>query len=447
MNRAIAISGVFSALFALATSAGVAQQLPPGTRSVDDHSQQNAVSEQIREAESSLEKQDYKTAEAKLKVLATANPKDGRIQYDLGFAEERNGEEADAAKAYAAAIAAIPEFAEPRVALGLMDARSGRIEAAHKQLTDAAMIQTAVPELRGRALRALAHLDETSNPDAAREELLAALKLTAETPDDVLMGAELADRAGDAQDAIPAYQRALKLMPGDLDATAGLAHALQHAGKLADADAVLTAALKDHPQDARLVAQAASLYAAEGKAANAIPLLEQLRASDPKFAADPDSTQLLAQLYYVNGDNAAAEKLYTELLVATPKDPILLDSLGSTQVKQGHDAAAEATFVKAVALRAAFHDDQAWGEAEGHLAFAASKNNDPQTCLAALDARSTVLPNSPTSLFLQATAHDKLHQNKQAIAAYKAFLALAGDKFPDQTFQAQHRIIALQHVQ
>ena len=58
------------------------------------------------------------------------------------------------------------------------------------------MIQTAAPELRGRALRALAHLDETSNPAAAREELLAALKLTAETPDDVLMGAELADRAG-----------------------------------------------------------------------------------------------------------------------------------------------------------------------------------------------------------------------------------------------------------
>ena len=287
---------MFTAVFAVATSAGVAQQLPPGTHSVDDHSQHNAASEQISEAESALEKQDYKGAEAKLKVLAAANPKDGRVQYDLGFAEERNGEEADAAKSYAAAIAAIPEFAEPKVALGLLEARAGRIEEAHKQLTDAAMLQKASPELRGRALRALAHMDETSNPDAAREELLAALKLTPETPDDVLMGAELADRAGDWADAIPAYQRALKLMPGDLDATAGLAHALQHAGKLADADAVLTPALKEHPNDVRLVAQAASLYAAEGKAAEAIPLLVQLRASDPKIAADPDMTRLLAQL-------------------------------------------------------------------------------------------------------------------------------------------------------
>ena len=443
MNRIV----VFSALFAVVASTGVAQQLPPGTHSVDDHSQQNAVSEQVTEAESSLEKQDYKTAEAKLKVLAAVNPKDGRVQYDLGFAEERNGEEADAARAYAASIAAIPEFAEPKVALGLLDARSGHIQSAHQELLDAAKIPTAQPELRARALRALAHLDETSNPDAAREELLAALKLTPETPDDVLMGAELADRSGDATDAIPAYRRALNLLPGDVDATAGLAHALQHAGKLADADAVLTAALKAHPNDARLVAQAASLYAAEGKAAEAIPLLVQLRASDAKIAADPDMTRLLAQLEYVNGDNVEAEKLYTELLAANPTDPMLLDAMGSAQVKQGKDAEAEATFVKVVKLRAAFHDDQAWGEAEGHLAFAASKNNDPQTSLAALDARSTVLPNSPTSLFLQATSHDKLHQNKQAIAAYKAFLAIAGDKFPDQTFEAQHRIIALQHVQ
>ena len=446
MNRSIVFSVLCSGLFALTASAGIAQQLPPGTHSVDDHSRQNAVSQQISEAESALEKQDYKGAEAKLKVLAAVNSKDGRVQYDLGFAEERNGEEADAARAYAASIAAIPEFAEPKLALGLLDARAGHIPQAHQELLDAAKIPTAQPELRARALRALAHLDETGNPDAAREELLAALKLSPETPDDVLMGAELADRSGDAEDAVPAYRRALNLLPGDVDATAGLAHALQHAGKLADADTVLTAGLKAHPNDARLVAQAASLYSAEGKAAQAIPLLEQLRASDPKIAADTDTTQLLAQLEYVNGDNAGAEQLYAELLIAKPNDPMLLDALGSAQVKQSHDAEAEATFVKAVTLRAAFHDDQAWGEAEGHLAFAASKNNDPQTCLAALDARSTVLPNSPTSLFLQATAHDKLHQNKQAIAAYKAFLALAGDKFPDQTFEAQHRMIALEHV-
>jgi Flp pilus assembly protein TadD len=416
-------------------------QIPAGARSVDDHSREQAAGAQVREAEAALEQGDYKTAEAKLKVLAAANPEDGRVLYDLGFAEERNGEDADAAKAYAGSIAAIPGFEEPKVALGLLDARSGRTEAAHGELLEAANQEAAAPELRARALRALAHLDEGSHPDAAREELLAALKLTAETSGDVLMGAELAERAGDAADAETAYRRALKLMPGDVDATAGLAHVLQQQGKLAEADTVLGAGLAEHPEDARLVAQAVSLYSAEGKEGKAIPMLEQLRAKDPKAAG---TTRLLAQLYYVSGDNAGAEKLYTELVAAQPEDPTLLDALGSAQVKLGEDAAAEATLSKAVTMRAGFHDDQAWGEAAGHLAFAASKNNDPKMCLQALAARDTVLANSATSLFLEATAHDNLHQNKEAVKAYRAFLAVADGKFPDQEFQARHRLVALE---
>jgi tetratricopeptide (TPR) repeat protein len=434
-----------SFFFAACASPSIAQQLPPGTHSVDDHSQQDAVTKEIAAAETDLEKQDYKAAEVKLKQLAEANPKDGRVLYDLGFAEERNGEEADAARAYAASIAALPGFAEPEIALGLLDARTGYAAAAHRELLAVANLQTAAAALRARALRALAHLDETDHPEAAREELLAALKLSPETPDDVLMGAELAERAGDPADAETAYRRALALLPGDLDATAGLVHVLQQQGKLAEADTLLTAALKQHPSDVRLIAQAATLYAAEDKPAQAIPLVEQLRASDPKLAADPDTTQMLARLYYLNGDDAKAEALYTQLLAKTPNDPILLDALGSAQVKQGHDAQAEATLEKAVGLRSAFHDDQAWGEAAGHLAFAASKNNDPRVCLQALAARSSVLPNSPTSLFLQATAYDHLHQIKPAIAAYQAFLKLANGKFPDQEFEARHRIIALQH--
>lgn len=436
-----AMTGCLTAAMATAVAA---QNLPPGTHSVDDGAQQDAYRRQVIAAEGALERQDYKKAEETLKLLAAQKPKDGRVQYDLGFAEERNGEEAAAAQAYAASIADIPQFAEPLVALGLLDARAGRVAQAHKELADASNLTTGSAELHARALRALAHLDEQDDPEAAREELLAALKLSPETPDDVLMSADLAERAKDWSDAATAYQKALNLAPGDMDATAGLAHALQKEGKLAEADSVISAALKEHPEDVRLIAQAAEVYSAEGKAAAAIPLLEQLRSSDPKIAADPDTTQLLAQLYVVSGDNAKAEQLDEQLLAVRPNDPKLLDALGSTQVMQGKDAAAEATFEKAVGLRAAFGDDQAWAETEGHLAFAASKNNDPQTCLQALAARATVLPNSPTSLFLEATADDHLHKRREAIKAYQAFLAAAGGKFPDQEWQAKERMEMLE---
>ena len=64
----------------------------------------------------------------------------------------------------------------------------------------------------------------------------------------------------------------------------------------------------------------------------------------------------------------------------------------------------------------------------------------------ALTARATVLPNSAASLFLEAIAHDALHQNKDASRAYKAFLTMAGGKLPDEEFQARHRLVALEHL-
>ena len=96
-------------------------------------------------------------------------------------------------------------------------------------------------------------------------------------------------------------------------------------------------------------------------------------------------------------------------------------------------------------IEEAFHDDAAWGEAAGHLAFAASRNHQPQVALQALAQRATVLPNSSASLFLAATAYDALRQRKQAEQSYRAFLAMANGKLPNEEFEARHRLIALEH--
>ena len=80
------------------------------------------------------------------------------------------------------------------------------------------------------------------------------------------------------------------------------------------------------------------------------------------------------------------------------------------------------------------------------LAFAASQNNAPRTTLQALEIRDKVLPQSPPSLFLAATAHDKLHQTKQAQDLYKQFLSVANGKYPNEEWEASHRLIALEHM-
>ena len=423
-------------------AAGRAQDMPAGAHSVDDHSREDAGNARISAAEGTLEKGDYAQAETLLKQLAQERPKDARVLYDLGFAEERTGETDAAAQAYSSAIAVNSDLAEPHVALGLLEARRGHADAAHAQFAAVAGMTGIPAELKGRALRALARLDEKTDSEAAKDELIAAIKLTGETPEDVALTAEMAASEGDSTDAASAYRRALVMNPGDVDASVGLAAALEKEKKPFEAEAVLNEALKTHAGDVRLVSRLAVVYADEGKADQAEPLLEGLHQADPKNAA---VTRMLARMYGMSEDDAKAETLYKGLLEESPKDPFLLDDLGGVLVKEQKYVEAEQFLEKAVSLRAEFNDENSWGEAAGHLAFAASKAKNPQLSLQALAARATVLPNSPSSLFLEAIAHDALHQNKEAQRAYRAFLAVSGGNFPDEEFQARHRLVALEH--
>lgn len=428
----------------LLTLSLAAQQPAPDPRAAAA-AQANAQSDRIRRAEDLLEKGDYKAAEPVLSALAKSNPNDAGIQYDLGFTQEHNGEDEAAARSYAAAIAADASSPEPRLALGLLRARAGQTDAARTQLDAVAQSSAAAPQLRARALRALARLNEPTNASLAAGELLQATQLTGEQPGDAELSASLAARAGDTADAEAAFRRVLAQSPNDISATVGLAAILEHQNRLAEADALVTPALAAHPDDAELAARAAAIYAAEDKTAQAIGLLQKLRASDPKAAADPALTRMLAHLDLISGDAAAADPLYRALVATESNDPALLDDFGSTLVREQKFAEAQAVLTRAVSLRDAFHDDAAWGDAEGHLAFAASRNHQPQVTLQALAARATVLPNSAASLFLEATAHDSLHQKKQAEQDYRAFLAMANGKLPDEEFEARHRLIALEH--
>jgi tetratricopeptide (TPR) repeat protein len=112
--------------------------------------------------------------------------------------------------------------------------------------------------------------------------------------------------------------------------------------------------------------------------------------------------------------------------------------MGRSLLKQKKPGEAEQELTKAIQL------NPGWGEAYGELAIAANENKDYALAIKAADERAKYLPENPMSYFLRATAYDHLRDVKNASRYYHQFLDVAEGKYPDQEWQAQHRLIAIE---
>jgi Flp pilus assembly protein TadD len=420
----------------------------------------------IQQANDALAASDFSAALTILTGLNTQFPNNPQVLYDLGLTLEALGPEFPAptsadSKAptaesyYRQSISANPLFPPPHVALGLLLARTARPAEARSELLTATQLPDAAPALKARAFRALARLEligsaqqsTPPNPTAASADLLAALNLTSEAPEDILLAAEIAESSADLPAAESAYRRYLALPEeaADPQVIAALAHVLLGEHRTTDAEALLMPALAAHPADPSLSALLARAYISSddpAKVAQAAPLLEKLHSANPQ---DANITRLLARVYLDTDHPDQADTLYAALLAAqgTHPDPTLLDDRAEALLRLHRPGAAEMLLKQSIANPAAFPTPAALGDAATHLAFAAAEIDDPATTLQALALRATVLPPSPQSLYLQATANDSLHQISKAIDLYKQFLAAAGGSFPDQESQARQRLSAL----
>ena len=429
----------------------------------------------IQKANDALSTGDFPAALKILTSLNTQTPHNPQVLYDLGLTLEaldstpsnpavtnnqqpatNNPPDLTPESCYRQSIAADPAFPPPHVALGLLLARTNRPVEARTQLLAATQLPDAEAALKARAFRALARLDlnppgqpSTPNPPAASDDLLAALKLTPEQPEDILLAAEIAEADADLPSAEKAYRRYLATPENSADpqAIAALAHILLAEHHPADAEALLAPALAHSPGNPSFTAQLAEAYLASGdqsKIAQATPLVEALHA---KIPTNPNVTRLLARIYVETGHPDQADPLYAAVIEAQADhpDPTLLDDRAEILIRLHRPAEAEKILKQAVASPAAFPTPADFANAATHLAFAAAEIDDPKITLQALALRATVQPPSPSSLFLEATANDNLRQIGKAVELYKKFLAAANGSLPDQESQARQRIAELEH--
>ena len=86
-----------------------------------------------------------------------------------------------------------------------------------------------------------------------------------------------------------------------------------------------------------------------------------------------------------------------------------------------------------------------WPDLYVDLAFAASENKNYELTIKALDIREKLNAEMPAlCYFFRASAYDHLRDYKQASVDYHQFLDSAGGKYPDQEWQARHRLIAIE---
>jgi Flp pilus assembly protein TadD len=133
-----------------------------------------------------------------------------------------------------------------------------------------------------------------------------------------------------------------------------------------------------------------------------------------------------------------ASQMYSALISETPNDGDLHAGLGRVLMKQKKFAEAEQELIKAAELKPGS------GEIYGELAVAANENKNYPLAIKAADLRAKYLPENPMSYFLRATAYDHLRDAKDAAKYYHQFLQVAGGKYPDQEWQATHRLIAIE---
>jgi tetratricopeptide (TPR) repeat protein len=415
---------------------GLAQTVSTGKTVRRHRVAEPSVAPAVQRAEAAIDKADYAAAEQALNEALKQAPNDYRAWFDLGFVYTAMKRDAEAIEAYRKSVAADPKVFESNLNLGLMLAR-GKSPEAEKYLRAATELKPSahVEEGLARAWVSLGHVIEDKEPQQALAAFQRAARLQPKDPEPHISAALVAQKLGDFAIAEDEYQATAALDPKSSEALAGLVSIYAKTSRLRDAEAALHKYLALVPDSAAAHLQLGRVLEAQGKNDQAITELETgLRLAPNDFAAQRD----LASLYAADNQYQKAESMFRALVQQDPRNAALRHAFAGVLLQQRKFAEAQAELLQTVKL------DPALGEAYGDLAVAASENQDYALTIKALDARARLLPELPATYFLRATAYDHLRNYEQAAANYHQFLLVAEGRFPDQEWQARHRLVAIE---
>jgi Flp pilus assembly protein TadD len=418
---------------------------------------------EIAQAESDIQKSDFAAAEPLLKKALEKDPNNFQAWFDLGFVLNHLGRNDESIAAYRKSVAAKPDVFESNLNLGLMLARANNPEAEgylHAATTLKPTEHT--EEGQARAWLALAHLAENKKPEDALLDYHNAAELIPKDPEPHLSAGLLHERQKQYADAEAEYKQVLALDPSSpaprstdprtldpqtTEAAIGLTNIYMKSNRLADAEPLLRRLAAERPGDPGIHLQLGRVLDAEDTSQEKEKnkkddALAEFQLALKLAPADAEAQREIADFYTRAKRNDLAEPLYRALVAAQPNDQELHRAMGKSLLLQKKFPEAQQEFLVALRLKRDSPDVYL------DLAFAANENKNYELTVRALNGRSMLnaanaeLP--PIYYFIRATAYDHLHDYKPAALDYHHFLDVGKGKFPDQEWQATHRLIAIE---
>lgn len=379
------------------------------------------------EGAKALDAQKYDVAVEMFTKAAAADPKDYGPRFNLALAYGFQGNFAASISQYKAVLELKPGLYEAELNLGISLLRVKDFPGAAAQLKAAA-------EQRPKEFRPVYYLAE-----ALRE-------------------------SGSLADAEAAYTAAIGLKADSAEAELGLAQALMDEKKLGDAEPHLRKAAALNPRYRSYLLDLASRYEADGQAGKAVTLYRE-------FPDDPGARERMGALLMKSGDSAQAIPALEAAVQKSPT-PGNRAALAQAYLKAKQDDKALAVAAQMVAAEPQAYDVRIFAakmlrdqhklpQAEAQFAAAAKIKPDSVEAwselsaalvidqkypegIAALDHLRALGADTPGTMFFRALSYDHLHMLKEAIAAYKEFLAASNGKNPDEEFKARQRARILQ---
>ena len=438
-NKILALSLV--AAFALTASAQHASVAGQGQVTVRHRrvTDADAVPPSVVEAERALDKKDYARAEQLLTSAASHSPGHYRTWFDLGMLYSVTDRKPKAIEAYRKSVELKAEVFESNVNLGLLLAAAGEKTEAVKYLRAATTLKPSQQETASEALfTAWDVLGEIQKNDAPDEAVTAFQNAEELHPKDFgphLAAAQILERKNDFDGAEKEYKQALELKPESAQALGGLTDVYIATKRFPEAEQSLRSYVKINPQSAPAHLQLGRILASSGRADEALAEFETAQQIAPQ---DRQAQRAIADLALQAKKYTEAEALYRTLLKDDNRNAELHEGLANSLMNARKFPEAQQEFIACLKI-----DSSRTNAYEG-LATVAAENQNYPLVLQALDARAKFLPETAGTYFLRASSYDHLHDAKQAAANYHLFLAAANGKYPNQEWQAKHRLIAIE---